>query len=202
MGTALHAPQLQFAMAVGIGSVGWIADSPGRHCQQGWSRRRRLPPRRLTNIELPGPSFAARSHRWQRLIADLKLLSHILGLIDGLGHDESDRLADKPSLIGRHRVVAGRNRPGASNPRGHTRRTHEPCAMRYGREPIGDIVGARSTASTPVDASAADLLTATILAWACGERTIAACANSGRWTSSAKLPLPVRRRKSSLRRTG
>jgi len=35
------------------------------------------------------------NHRWQRLIGDLKLLSRILGLTDGLGHDESDRLADK-----------------------------------------------------------------------------------------------------------
>jgi len=91
----------------------------------------------------PAYRVGSPNHRWQRLIADLKLLSRILRLIDGLGHDESDRLADKPSLIGRHRVVAGRNRPGASNPRGHIRRPHEPCAMRYRREPIGDIVGAR-----------------------------------------------------------
>jgi len=40
-------------------------------------------------------SVGSPNHRWQRLIGDLKLLSRILGLTDGLGHDESDRLADK-----------------------------------------------------------------------------------------------------------
>ncbi len=59
-----------------------------------------------------------------------------------------------------------------------------------------------STASTPGDASAPALSIDRLRAWAWGERTITVCANPDRCRSSAKLPRPVRRRKSSLRRTG
>ena len=40
-----------------------------------------------------------------------------------------------------------------------------------------------------------------ILAWACGERTNTARVSPGRPTSSVYWPLPVMKRKSSLRRT-
>jgi hypothetical protein len=63
-------------------------------------------------------------------------------LIDGLGHDDGDRLGDKADPISRNRVISRRNRAGASNPHGDIRRTHEPCTMRDRREPIGDVVAA------------------------------------------------------------
>jgi hypothetical protein len=64
-------------------------------------------------------------HRRQRRISDLKLLGRILCLIDGLGREDGDRLADKADPIRGHGVIASRDRPGASNPRSHIGRTHE-----------------------------------------------------------------------------
>ena len=58
-----------------------------------------------------------------------------------------------------------------------------------------------STASTPGIAAAALVSTRLILAWACGERTNTARVSPGRLMSSVYWPLPVMKRKSSLRRT-
>jgi hypothetical protein len=77
---------------------------------------------------------------WQRLIGDIEQLGRVLGLIDGLGHDHGDRLADKADFIGRHRVVLGRDRIEASNPYGHIGAAHEPCTVRDCSEPVSDVV--------------------------------------------------------------
>ena len=82
------------------------------------------------------------NYRGQRLIGDLEQLGCVLGLIDGLGDDYSDRLADKTGLIGRHRVVSRRDRIEASNPDGDIGSAHKACSVRYRREPVGDIVTA------------------------------------------------------------
>jgi hypothetical protein len=81
-------------------------------------------------------------YRRQRLIGDLDQLGCVLGLIDGLGDDHGDGLANKARLIGRHRVVEGRDRLEASNARRHIRSAHEPCAVWNRPEPIGDIIPA------------------------------------------------------------
>ena len=83
------------------------------------------------------------NYRGQRLIGDLEQLGCVLGLIDGLGDDHSDRLADKTGLIGRHRVVLRRDRLEASNPHGHIGSAHKACTVRDRREPVGDIVTGR-----------------------------------------------------------
>src|SRR5215510_624493 len=58
-----------------------------------------------------------------------------------------------------------------------------------------------STASTPGSAFAALASIDLMRAWACGERTNTARVSPGRLTSSVYCPLPVMKRKSSLRRT-
>src|SRR5215217_7874521 len=58
-----------------------------------------------------------------------------------------------------------------------------------------------STASTPGIAVAALVSTFLILAWACGERTNIARVSPGRLMSSVYWPLPVMKRRSSVRRT-
>ena len=142
------------------------------------------------------------NHRRQWLIGDLEQLCRILGLIDGLSHDHSDGLADKAGPIGRHRVIAGCDRLEASKPNRHIGQAHEPTAVGDRPEPILHIVAAgehREPTRRPKRCSFVDGCN---MRTGMGERTITAWANSGRLTSSAKLPLPVRRRKSSLRRTG
>ena len=143
------------------------------------------------------------NYRRQRLIGDLEQLGRVLGLIDGLGHDHRDGLADKADLIGRHRVIAGRDRLEASNPHGHIGSAHEPCTVRDRREPVGDDSRGRSAPRARPGTRA--LLPCRRIRCA-HEREASArsrhAPTPGRWTSSAKLPLPVRRRKSSLRRTG
>ena len=70
------------------------------------------------------------NYRRQRLIGGVEQLGRVLGLIDGLGHDHRDGLADKADLIVRHRVVAGRDRIEAPNPHRHVGSAHEPCTVR------------------------------------------------------------------------
>ena len=100
--------------------------------------RRIIPEARGTRLHRVGSP----NYRRQRLIGDLEQLGCVLGLIDGLGHDHGDGLADKADCIGRHRVVAGRDRIEASNSNGHIGSAHEACTVRDRREPIGDIVAA------------------------------------------------------------
>jgi hypothetical protein len=85
-------------------------------------------------------SLRSPNYRRQRLIGDLEQLGGILGLIDGLGDDHCDRLADKTGLIGRYRVVLRRDRLEASNPHRHVGSAHEACTVRDRREPVGDVV--------------------------------------------------------------
>ena len=100
--------------------------------------RRIIPQARGTRLHRVGSP----NYRRQRLIGDLEQLGRVLGLIDGLGHDHGDGLADKARLIGRHRVIAGRDRLEASNAHRHIGSAHEPCAVWNRPEPIGDIVAA------------------------------------------------------------
>jgi hypothetical protein len=100
--------------------------------------RRIVPQARGARLHCVGSS----NHRRQRFIGDLKQLCRILGLIDGLGHDHSDGLADKAGSIGGHRVVSGCDWLEASNPHGHIGSAHEPCTVRDRREPVGDIIPA------------------------------------------------------------
>jgi hypothetical protein len=72
--------------------------------------------------------------------------------------------------------------------------------MRDRPQPVGEIVG---TGKHPEHTRRRErFFTGAMRAWAWGERTITACAELGTTRSSAKLPLPVRSRKSSLRGTG
>ena len=62
--------------------------------------RRIIPQARGTRLHRVGSP----NYRRQRLIGDLEQLGCVLGLIDGLGHDHSDRLADKADL---YRAASG-----------------------------------------------------------------------------------------------
>jgi hypothetical protein len=115
--------------------------------------RRIIPQARGTRLYRVGNPH----YRRQRLIGDLDQLGCVLGLIDGLGDDHSDRLADKTGLIGRHRVVLRRDRIEASNPHRHVGSAHQPCAVWDWREPIGDIIPAGEDHEHAGEASAAAL---------------------------------------------
>ena len=81
-------------------------------------------------------------HRRQRLVGDVDQLGGVLRLRDRLGDDHGDGLADKARLVGRHRVVGGRDRREAAQPHHHVGRAHQPGIVRDRAEPVGDVVGA------------------------------------------------------------
>ncbi len=142
------------------------------------------------------------NYRGQRLIGDLEQLGCILGLIDGLGHDHSDGLADKAGLIGRHRVVAGRDRLEASNPHRHVGSAHEACTVWDRPEPIGEIVLAGEDREYARRCERCGFVDRCNMRMGVGRAHDRGMHHPRQMDIVGEAARPVRRRKSSLRRTG
>ena len=113
------------------------------------------------------PRLERVEHDRQRLVLDLDQVARVLGDVAVLGDHRGDRLAVVAHLLDRDHVL--HDRPGPER--------------RQRRGPLGHVL-ARDDRDHARQRLAASMSMPTMRAWACGLRTIAACAIPGSLMSS------------------